>query len=194
MESLYGFKPVDFGVPPNEVECRPSYREVTVRWTRPIDLPPSGPIRAFENIEEKPGYIYLLGCRPSRASQAEMIAYVGITKNLSRRFFNHARVGQMREEARRKPFLSVGLIDFGAMKAPTRRAKQITEELEHIYIWALDAEMNFNKQVCVPTYGANGGDPWHIRNIGHTFSGAMPSEIIFPWMLIKARRRPRAKT
>lgn len=192
--SLHGFKPVDFGVRPNQVECRPAYREIEVRWIRPIDLRFGEPIPSFEDVEHKPGYLYVLGSRHHRALQAETIAYVGRTINLSTRFLDHAAVRHMHEKPRRQTFLSVGLVDFGTRKSATARTKQITEELEHIFIWALGPELNLSKQVCVPTYGSNGGDPWHIVNTGHTFSGAMPSEIIFPWMLTKARRRPRAKT
>jgi hypothetical protein len=42
--------------------------------------------------------------------------------------------------------------------------------------------------------GANGGDAWHVINTGYQFSGQMPKEIVYPWMLVKpGRNRIRKK-
>ena len=104
------------------------------------------------------------------------------------RFDNHPTADLLRKRKRRT-FLSIGDIDFGKLKNASAHTRQITEELEHILIWALwENLVNVNKQVCIPGFGTNGGGAWHIVNEGHRFRGRMPREIIYPWMLIKPGR------
>jgi hypothetical protein len=122
------------------------------------------------------------------AQRRETIAYIGITDRLERRFRNHPTAEQLISRKRRT-FLSIGHIDFGRFTKPSARTKQMTEELEHILLWALWPDLeNINKLGCLPGWGENGTQPWHIKNTGHRFSGRMPREIVFPWLLIRPGR------
>jgi hypothetical protein len=64
------------------------------------------------------------------------------------------------------------------------------EELEHLLIWAVPGEYleNDRKQFTLPGMGAHRGHAWHVRNTGYRFSGQMPHEIVYPWMMIRAGR------
>jgi hypothetical protein len=187
MAAPKGFKPADLGGEPDEFDCKPQYQAASITWSKPKpwlrdeDAPISG-------AERKPGYLYAISWDHHRAARRETIAYIGITKNLERRFLNHPAAEDLLAR-KRKTFLSIGHVDFGRFTNPSERTKRITEELEHILIWALWEDLiNDRKTICIPGFGRGGGRAWHVTNGGHRFSGRMPREIIFPWMLIKPGR------
>lgn len=187
MPAPKGFKPADLGGEPGEVPCKPEYRAITITWSKPKawlreeDAPISG-------AEQKPGYLYAISWDHHRAARKETIAYIGITKNLQRRFLNHPAAEELLAR-KRKTFLSIGHVDFGRYTTPSQRTRRTTEELEHILIWALWQDLiNDRNTVCIPGFGSVGGGAWHVVNQGHRFSGRMPREIIYPWMLVKPGR------
>ena len=187
MAAPKGFKPADLGGEPDEVICTPEYRAISITWSKPKpwrrdeDAPISG-------AEEKPGYLYAISWDHHRAARRETIAYIGITKNLGRRFLNHPAAAELIAR-KRKTFLSIGHVDFGRFKTASAGTRRTTEELEHILIWALWQDLiNDRKTCCIPGFGTAGGRAWHVINEGHRFSGRMPREIIYPWMLVKPGR------
>jgi hypothetical protein len=85
-----------------------------------------------------------------------------------------------------KTGLSVGRITFGRnRRSSIRRA---VEDIEHLLIWALTPSENESKNFTLPCAGEREAPAWHIENDGYEFFGQMPSEIVYPWMLIKVRR------
>lgn len=182
-----GFKPADLGGEPGDVDCNPAYRKIAINWSKPAPWvrDESAPI---DRAQKKPGYLYAISWDHHRAARRETIAYIGITSKLRSRFDNHPRAAQLLAR-KRKTFLSLGHVDFGRFKKPSENTRRITEELEHILIWALWTDLeNDRKAICIPGYGVNGGGAWHIINEGHRFGGRMPREIIYPWILIKPGR------
>ncbi|WP_162806209.1 hypothetical protein [Sphingosinicella terrae] len=192
MVQPYGFKPADLGGEPADVICSPAYRPISIEWAAPEPWGASDVEAPIARAQQKPGYLYAISWDHHLATKRETIAYIGITDRLDRRFDNHPTAAELRGR-KRKTFLSIGHVDFGRLKNTSRVTRRITEELEHILIWALWKDLvNDRKMMCIPGFGTNGGGAWHITNTGHSFSGRMPREIIFPWMLIKPRRdRPR---
>lgn len=187
MAAPKGFKPADLGGEPSKVQCSPEYRLITIEWSkpRPWSRDDYAPI---DRAQKKPGYLYAISWDHHRAARKETIAYVGITSALDLRFDNHPKAAALIAK-KRKTFLSIGHIDFGRWTTASANTRWITEELEHILIWALWADLeNERKMFCVPGQGTNGGGAWHIINKGHRFSGRMPREIIYPWMLVKPGR------
>lgn len=90
MATPKGFKPADLGGEPTEVLCRPLFRTATISWSdpKPWKRDEDAPIA---DAEQKPGYLYAISWDHHRATHKETIAYIGITKNLSKRFANHPK-------------------------------------------------------------------------------------------------------
>ncbi|MBY8823791.1 hypothetical protein [Sphingomonas colocasiae] len=188
MAAPHGFKPADLGGEPNEFDCKPAFRPIEIDWSKPKPWGPSNEIAPISGAQQKPGYLYAISWDHQSAHHRETIAYIGITKNLASRFENHPSAEYLRSK-KRKTFLSIGHIDFGRIVNASARTKLVTEELEHILIWALWPTLeNVNKIMCIPGHGKNRGGAWHITNTGHRFRGRMPREIIYPWMLVKPGR------
>lgn len=184
-----GFKPSNLGGEPDEVSSKPAYRAITIEWTEPKPWGASDEMAPIMNAEIKPGYLYAISWDHHRAAHSETIAYIGITKNLDRRFHNHPTAEHLRAR-KRKTFLSIGHIDFGRWTTASAATRQVTEELEHLLVWTLwETLLNDRKMLCIPGYGTRRGGAWHITNKGHSFGGQMPLEIIYPWILVKPRRR-----
>ena len=182
-----GFKPADLGGEPHEVICNPSYKPITINWSvpQPWGRNECAPISL---AKQKPGYLYAITWDHHRAARRDTIAYIGISSKLDTRFNDHPKAEALLAR-KRKTFLSVGDVDFGRLTSTSARTKQITEELEHILIWALWSDLtNDRKMFGMPGHGKNGGGAWHITNAGYRFGGRMPREIIYPWMLIKPGR------
>lgn len=182
-----GSKPADLGGEPIELWCTPAFQEITITWSKPKPWL-RGECAPVDGAEKKPGYLYAISWDHHRAARHETIAYIGITTDLTARFENHPKANELLAR-RRRTFLSIGNIDFGRLTNPSARTRRVTEELEHLLIWALWLDLtNDRKMLCIPGYGKHRGSAWHITNIGHRFSGRMPREIIYPWMLIKPGR------
>ena len=187
MSGPNGFKVSDLGGEPSEVDCKPAFREITIEWSKPKPWKRDEPA-PVATVEKKPNYLYAISWDHHLAARRETIAYIGITSALDTRFNCHPKAEEL-VARKRSTFLSIGHVDFGRFRTSTNHTKQITEELEHLLIWALWQDLlNDRKMRCLPGYGSNGGDPWHISNIGHRFSGRMPREIVYPWMLVKPGR------
>lgn len=59
--------------------------------------------------------------------------------------------------------------------------------------WTIWPEFNDRKAYSLPGIGSQPARAWRIYNAGYRFSGTMPIEIVYPWMLIKPGRDRSAK-
>lgn len=123
----------------------------------------------------------------------DKIVYIGLTSGPQTCFSNHPKAEEI-VNRRGRTCLSIAPVDFIRGKNSIERQSDALEEIEHLLIWALWPSLeNDRKMSTLPGMGTNGGDAWHILNAGYRFSGRMPREIIFPWMLVKPGRDRSAK-
>lgn len=184
------FKIADFGGDIEQV-CNSSnrrlYKPVTVSWSRPQIWRKDDPA-PIGMPEEAPGYLYVLTRNHHRAATKDKIVYVGITNNLKKRFDDHPKAEQI-SKLRGETSLSIGTLDFHGYRTAISFNRRAIEELEHIFIWSLWHTLcNEKKMFTLPGMGAHPGRAWHISNEGYRFSGRMPREIVYPWMLVKPGR------
>lgn len=168
------------------------YKDVTIIWSRPR-VWKRGESAPTDLAEEQPGYLYCLVRNHHRSKTKDWLSYIGITNNLKARFHNHSKATALRD----KPgdtALSIGTIDFhGYRTAKGSGKRKAIEELEHILICAIWPEFNDRKAYSLPGIGSQPARAWRIYNAGYRFSGTMPIEIVYPWMLIKPGRDRSAK-
>lgn len=182
-----GLKPADLGGEPEDLDCTPKFRIATIQWSKPKRWKPSDDAPII-GAQKKPGYLYAISWDHHKAKRRETIAYIGLTSKLDTRFDNHPTAAALIAR-KRSTFLSIGHIDFGHLKNVSAQTQRITEELEHLLIWAMRTDLeNIQKIKGLPAWGTNGGSPWHVYNKGHRFAGRMPREIVYPWMLVKPGR------
>lgn len=191
------FRPADFGGEVYELDTaggKKLFKPVTINWSFPRiwnheEIAPTGD----DNIDA--GYLYAIVRNHHRANTKDTIVYIGITNNLDRRFRNHPKANQF-ARMRGPTGLSIGTINFGSYRTASGSGnRKAIEGLEHILVWALwHTLFNERKQLSLPHFKAPLSQSWHIFNEGYRFSGRMPREIVFPWMLIKPGRDRSAKT
>jgi hypothetical protein len=167
----------------------PIFKEVAIHWSKPKiwHAGETAPIAE----DEASNCLYCLVRDHHRASSKTRIVYVGITKDGKRRFVNH-HVAKELTKKRGQTSLSIGTVDFGSYWR-SQGTRLALEQLEHLLIWALWPELNDRKSYTLPGMGKNPTKPWHIRNLGYRFSGVMPRELVYPWMLVKPGRDRSAK-
>jgi hypothetical protein len=126
----------------------------------------------------------------------DRIVYVGLTASPNTRFGNHETAKKIVCQRSEIKF-TYAPIDFVHGRNRELQTKQALEEIEHLSIWAVWSSghelLNDKKQHTLPGMGKNRGNAWQIMNTGYRFSGSMPLEIIYPWMLIKPGRDRSAK-
>ncbi|MEJ0063291.1 MAG: GIY-YIG nuclease family protein [Alphaproteobacteria bacterium] len=138
----------------------------------------------------KEPFIYALIRNHGRYRTKNNIVYVGLTNSPETRFGNHEKARSIAKKRGRTEF-SYAPIDFITHRDKLKRIDKAMEEIEHLLIWALGFEFNLRnerKQFTLPGMGKNGANAWHIKNTGYRFSGRMPREIVFPWMIVKVGR------
>ncbi|MCY1290451.1 hypothetical protein D9M68_186530 [compost metagenome] len=184
------FKPADYGYDVEELSNHRGrmFKAVTVDWSTPRNWNEGERAPVGEEYLE-PGYLYAITRNHHRAKTRDTIVYIGITNNLNARFQNHPKA-QLFADMRGPTGLSIGKVDFGSYRtAKTSGNRAAIEGLEHILIWALWPTLfNDSKQMSLPKFKASVAQAWHITNSGYRFSGRMPREIVYPWMLIKPGR------
>ncbi len=189
-----GFKIADFGWEPEDMPGPTTgkmYCQVTIHWQDPR-LWRKGEIAPIDGIDTPSGAVYALIRDHGNAIQTNNIQYIGKTEALDTRFNNHQKALEI-VETNGDTSLSIGVIEF----AEYHRTDDIShdlEEIEHILIWALNPPLNEKKNETLPCRGVNGGKPMLLINDGYRFSGRMPLEIVYPWMLIKPGRDHSYKT
>lgn len=168
------------------------YKPVTITWSKPKEWL-SAKKAPITGVEESNGYIYAVMRNHHKQTSRDQIAYIGITTGIKTRFYNHKKARDLAE----KPGLtqlSVGIVDFGSYRSAVKNIKPALEEIEHILIWAIWPYENERKNYTVPGLGKNGGRAWHIFNKRYRFSGQMPQELVYPWMIVKPGRDRSWKT
>jgi hypothetical protein len=184
------FKPADFGYDVEELSNGGGrlFKAVTIDWSRPRDWN-EGERAPIDEEYLEPGYLYAITRNHHRAKTRDTIVYVGITNNLDARFHNHPKARQF-ADMRGPTGLSIGTVDFGSYRtAKTSGNRAAIEGLEHILIWSLWPTLfNDSKQMSLPRFKSSVAQAWHITNSGYRFSGRMPREIVYPWILIKPGR------
>lgn len=163
----------------------PLFKQVELNWSKPTLWTSDMSLPKFDCSDP---FLYALVRNHGNSQTKDHIVYIGLTTAPVSRFGNHttakgivARKGQVG--------FSYAPIDFVSGKNKIERLSYALEQLEHLLIWAVDEHLeNEKKMFTLPGMGANGGEAWHITNTGYRFSGRMPREIVYPWMLVKNGR------
>lgn len=182
------FRPADFGGDVDAIQnsqCKRIYRAVTIEWSRPVRWN-KGESAPIPEAAKKQNCLYCLVRDHHLKLVKSQIMYVGITKDIGKRFYNSPkakRLTEMRGETR----LSIGSLHFdNRRKIDGTRAN--IEAFEHLLIWTLWPKLNERKVYTLPGMGKNPTTPWHVSNTGYRFGGVMPREIAYPWILVKPGR------
>ena len=190
MEQMKGYRPADWGESPSTVlnaAGKGLYKPVELNWSSPQLLPKNGAVPRFPSNDP---ILYLLIRDHGKQMRTDNIRYVGLTTQPRTRFDEHGTIRRLCA-LRGSVHFSSAVVNIKGRNRELRTQKAL-EEIEHILIWALwayDHRLdNDKKQNTLPGLGQNGGSAWQIKNVGHRFSGRMPLEIIYPWMLLKVGR------
>ena len=187
-------KPAAWGEDVTDVENAAGnslFKAVELRWSKPTLWTRDMSRPKFHT--EAP-FLYALIRNHGNALTKDRIVYIGLTSAPATRFGNHQTAKEIVSLKGQVGF-SYAPIEFGSGNNRLERVTYALEQIEHLLIWAVDQHLeNEKKMFTLPGMGANGGDAWHITNTGYRFSGQMPKEIVFPWMLVKPGRDRTAKT
>ena len=185
---MHGYKPAHWGESISDVQNangNPLYKSVELKWSTPT-IWRKGERRP--KFDDSTPFVYALIRNHGKSATKDHILYIGLTQKPKTRFGNHNTAKNIVAMPGEVKF-SYAQIDFVQGRNRVARTKRTMEEIEHLLIWAVYYELqNEKKQYTVPGMGANGGDAWHITNSGYRFSGRMPREIVFPWMMVKPGR------
>lgn len=185
---LHGYTGADWGDEPADVRTRAGtmmFNVVELNWRSPKLWHKSDNQPTFDTDEP---FLYILLRDHGNARNRNQIVYVGLTNAPMTRFGNHktakaivAKPGTVR--------FTYAPVDFRGRNRLERISRAL-EELEHLLIWAVPGEhlVNEKKQFTLPGMGTRGGNAWHVYNTGYRFSGQMPREIVFPWMMVRPGR------
>lgn len=164
----------------------PLFKEVELNWRKPTLWGKSQRVPDFEHDK---AFLYILLRDHGNSRQRDQIVYVGLTASPLTRFGDHKKAKQVVKQHGTVRF-TYAPIDFVQGRNRVERLKRALEELEHLIIWAVPDRYlrNEKKMFTLPGMGSNGGNAWHVRNTGYRFSGQMPREIVYPWMMIAPGR------
>ena len=163
----------------------PLFKVARLHWSTPTVWHRTERLPTFDTDQP---FLYALIDNHHRARQKDKIVYVGLTTNPKTRFGNHEKAIAIRDHKSETTF-SYATIDFIKGRNRLERIESALEEIEHLLIWAIgDHLINERKQFTLPGMGTNGANAWQILNEGHRFSGRMPREIVYPWMIVKPGR------
>jgi hypothetical protein len=167
------------------------FKNVVLKWSRPTLWTKDMKCPKFDTDQP---FVYALIRNHGKASTKDRIEYVGLTNKPAKRFDNHPTAHAIVNKRGSVQF-TYAPIDFITGKNRIKRIGQALEEIEHLLIWTLyDNLENRRKLYTLPGMGTNPGNAWHIHNEGYRFSGQMPREIVYPWMLVKPGRNRTAKS
>lgn len=166
------------------------FKSVVLNWSRPSTWTKDMRVPSFDTEEP---FLYALVRNHGNSKTKDHIEYIGLTKSPSTRFGNH-KTAKAIVNRRGAVGFSYAEIDFIQGRNKVERISRALEEIEHLLIWAIPDELeNQRKMFTLPGMGKNRGNAWQIHNKGYRFSGRMPMEIVFPWMLIRPGRDQTAK-
>jgi hypothetical protein len=184
---LAGFRAADWGNSTDDVRNgagSPLFKRVELRWSRPTIWTKDQRTPQYDTDEP---FLYALIRNHGNSRTRDHIEYIGLTKSPSTRFGNHTTARGIVAKRGSVKF-SYAPVDFIQGRNRIERIERALEEIEHLLIWAVpDDLINEKKQFTLPGLGSNGGNAWHIENTGYGFSGRMPHEIVYPWMLMRHR-------
>ncbi len=184
---MVGYRPADWGAGVDNIENAAGnalYKRAELNWTTPTVWHRADATPTFETYEP---CLYALVRSHGNMTSPPHIEYVGLTTSPANRFGNHPTAREIVERPGVVKF-TYAPIDFVRGRDRLPRIGEALEEIEHLLIWAVWEHLqNQRKLYTLPGMGQNGGNAWHIVNSGYRFSGRMPKEIIFPWMLVKRR-------
>ncbi|MFD2053733.1 hypothetical protein ACFSQT_11760 [Mesorhizobium calcicola] len=183
------YKPTDFGGPVESMQNRAGkalYKNVTLVWSKPqlLELDEEK-IKPF--FEDDRPLLYAIIRNHHKMMRKNLIAYIGLSTNPKARFQNHPTAKELAAK-RGATSLSYAYLDTGRSSSRIDTIKGSLEQIEHILIWALWSQhdlRNDRKVFTLPGMGTKGADAWRIINDGYRFSGTMPREIVYPWMLTR---------
>jgi hypothetical protein len=185
---LRGFYGANWGDEPEDVCTRAGtglFNAVELNWRPPRLWAKTDSQPTFDTAEP---FLYILLRDHGNARTKDQIVYVGLTKSPLTRFGNHktAKAIVARRGTVRFTYAPVDLKGRNRLE----RIGRALEELEHLLIWAVPGEhlVNEKKQFTLPGMGSRGGNAWHVTNTGYRFSGQMPRDIVFPWMMVRPGR------
>gem|GEM_PF-1865243 len=186
---MKGFKIAEYGGDVNDIKNRAGrslFKRVTLQWSRPQII--NGYDTPF--FEDNRPLLYIIIRNHHRMNRRDRIQYIGLSINPNNRFQNHP-TAQALAEKRGETSLSYAYLDQGRSSNRIETIKGTLEEIEHILIWTLWSTQelaNDRKLFTLPGMGRHPGSAWHILNEGYRFSGQMPREIVYPWILQKNGR------
>lgn len=190
---MLGAKPAYWADHVSELENsagNPLYKYAELVWTRPKRWHRSDQLPTFNTDEP---FLYALIRNHGKFADKDRIEYIGLTTNPVSRFENHPTARQIVNQHGQVSF-SYAPIRITKGRNRVERIKRALEEIEHLLIWAIPDDLwNNKKVVTLPGMGLHGGNAWHICNKGYRFSGRMPREIVYPWMLIVPGRNRTVK-
>jgi hypothetical protein len=162
----------------------PLFKEAKLSWCAPRlwERKASAPVKTKDGP-----CVYAIIRNHGKSRQKDIIEYIGLTKKPNGRFPNHPTAKAIVSK-RGTTHLSMAPIDFIRYRNKIANTKRALEEIEHILIWTMQPRYNIKKNYTLPGMGKNGGNAWHITNAGYRFSGQLPLEIVFPWILIRSGR------
>lgn len=188
-------KPADFGGEIRGLENaggKALYKRATLVWSDPQDLDSEKSKPFFE--DNRP-LLYAIMRNHHRMGSKNAIRYIGLSETPRNRFANHPKAVEL-VKMRGLTSLSYAYLDIGRSSQRIGAVKRALEEIEHILIWALwekESLLNDRKVFTLPGMGVHAGQAWQILNVGFRFSGRMPREIVYPWMLVERGRDRSAK-
>ena len=159
----------------------PLFKQVELNWSTPTLWTAEMCWPAFEC--DVP-FVYALLQANGQLDVQKHIMYVGATAAPDTRFGNAATARTIIDKLGAVQF-SYAPIRLDSTVMPSSDIAASVEEIEHLLIWAIGDDLENQKNMfTLPGMGANGCGAWHITNTGYGFTGRMPQEIIYPWMLI----------
>lgn len=183
--TIPGLKPAEW-VDERDSSVFDFFKEIELKWHVPEAWNrKSGPPK----VPSSDPLLYVLTRNHGRQIDIDRIVYIGITTDPQGRFRNHHKddLAQMNS--------GVGF-SYANVRLAGRNGDYRTEralhDIEHLLIWSVPEcwpyLKNVNKMWTLPKVGLKNENAWRIKNTGYGFSGRMPSEIIYPWMLVKNGR------
>jgi hypothetical protein len=164
---------------------KPIFKIARLHWSKPTVWNKGDNVPTFDTSEP---FLYVLIRNHGKSKTKDHIVYVGLTKSPKTRFGNHETAKKI-VGMRGQTTFSYAPVNFIKGRNSIARMEKALEEIEHLLIWSLGFELrNLRKQYTLPGMGKNGGNAWKIIHTGYRFSGQMPREIVYPWMLIKVGR------
>ncbi|BCW87133.1 hypothetical protein sos41_02590 [Alphaproteobacteria bacterium SO-S41] len=167
---------------------KPLFEEIGIEWSIPR-IWPRGAKAPVPDEMSASKCVYAIVRNHGRQQRKNTIEYIGLASHAKNRFANHPKAREL-ADMRGETALSFGCLSFIDRSASKKQGniKQTLEQVEHILIHALQPLSNDRKVWMLPGAGKNPSRAWHIRNLGFRFSGQMPREIVFPWILIRPGR------